>query len=82
MKTKLFLILLLTVSLFSCNKKKEIFDYTIIPVKSGDKWGYVDATGNEVIQPRFDQAYDFDQRLALVELDEKWGYVDRQGRIY
>ena len=51
-------------------------------MRTGDKWGYVDAAGNEVIQPRFDQAYDFDQQLAPVELDEKWGYVDRQGRIY
>jgi len=80
MKTKLFLIFLLALSLFSCNKKTEIFDYTIIPVKSGDKWGYVDHEGKFTINPQFDRAMLFTDGIACVSVDEKYGYIDNEGK--
>ena len=44
------------------------------------KCGYIDRTGNIVIDPQFDTAGDFSEGRALVEVDEKRGYIDRTGK--
>ncbi len=44
------------------------------------KWGYLDATGAEIVPPRYDDVYNFDEGgLALVQQDGKWGYIDQTG---
>jgi len=45
------------------------------------KWGYVDPSGNEVIPPQFNQAYEFSEGLATVSVGGKFGYIDHQGRF-
>jgi hypothetical protein len=57
------------------------------------RWGYADARGKVVIEPRFDAAADFDDGLARVgivdeevpELDGRpnlrWGYIDERGAV-
>jgi len=39
-------------------------------VKIGDKWGYINAAGEVVIEPRFDDARYFTEGLAIVRIDE------------
>jgi hypothetical protein len=46
-----------------------------------NKWGYMDATGQLVIRPGFDDAGPFVEGLAAVNLDGKWGYIDRKGKM-
>jgi hypothetical protein len=45
------------------------------------KWGYIDAAGNWVIQPRFEAANLFTEGLAPVKQDGKWGYIDETGTV-
>ncbi|HBH3655659.1 TPA: WG repeat-containing protein [Clostridioides difficile] len=48
-------------------------------VKVGDKWGFIDKEGNEVIKPQFDGAYPFFEDLAAIKKDGKWGFIDKEG---
>lgn len=45
----------------------------------GAKWGYIDKTGEVVIEPRFDYANEFHNGLAKVTVDDKWAYINKQG---
>ncbi|NET62229.1 MAG: WG repeat-containing protein [Symploca sp. SIO2E6] len=50
-------------------------------VEIGSKWGYINKTGQVVIQPQFDDVDNFSQWLAAVEIDSKWGYIDTTGQV-
>lgn len=43
------------------------------------KVGFVNASGEFVVPPSFDEALPFSDGLAAVETGEKWGFVDRNG---
>jgi hypothetical protein len=43
-------------------------------------YGYVNEQGVVVIPPRFDEAEDFGDTLALVRLGDKWGEINAQGK--
>jgi len=54
----------------------------LVAVRLGGQWGYVDARGHGVIEPRFERAGDFSGGLAPVTLETgRCGYVDREGRL-
>jgi len=50
-------------------------------VKKGGKWGFIDISGEVVIDFRFDEALSFGQHLAAVKQDDFWGYVSMYGEI-
>ena len=63
---------------------EKLFDDGPLLVQDPDGygWGYIDATGNYVIEPKFNLAYDFQENgLALVnDLETKmWGYINTSG---
>ncbi len=44
--------------------------------------GYIDKTGKQVIEPKFEQARVFSGGLAAVQRSgEKWGYIDKTGKM-
>lgn len=45
------------------------------------KIGFIDKTGEFVIEPQFDQAGNFNEGLALVELNGKYGFIDKTGKF-
>jgi hypothetical protein len=49
------------------------------------KYGFIDKTGEMVIEPQFDWAFQFSEGLAVVmvgdEIPGKWGYIDRTGEF-
>ena len=53
------------------------------------KWGYIDTTGKVVIEPIFDNAYDFSEGMAVVSkvdtternIINYYGYINKQGKI-
>ena len=55
---------------------------TIFQVLVEGKWGFVDGTGQYVIEPKYEQVGRFARNgLAPVCVNEKWGYVDRSGQM-
>ena len=50
-------------------------------VALGNQWGYIDTSGNVVIPPQFEMAYDFSEGLARVKRDGRSGYCDELGRL-
>ena len=55
-------------------------DHGLIRVKSGELWGYVNSKGEYVISPRFDDAKDFYENMAIVSVGGKYGYIDTTGK--
>jgi serine/threonine protein kinase len=51
------------------------------PIKIGDKYGYIDQTGRVVIQPQFDNAWNFSEGMALIQMSKKYGFFDKKGYL-
>ncbi len=66
--------------LVSCNTEKMV-DIDYIPVKTGDRWGYVSRDGKYLINPQFDMADVFVGDLGAVKQGEKYGFADRSGQL-
>jgi WG containing repeat len=49
--------------------------------KSGDKFGFVDQAGKQIIEPKFDFVRQFSDGLAAVRVGGKWGYIDKAGKM-
>jgi hypothetical protein len=60
--------------------RQETTDDALSAIWSHDKWGYVDASHNIVIEHQFDDAKRFSEGLAAVEVSGKWGYINKRGR--
>ncbi len=63
-----------------------IYDYVDIDFndglarfRKGDKFGYIDIDGEEVIPPSLDGAADFHERSALIIKDGRYGFIDTRG---
>jgi WG containing repeat len=67
---------------------------TLLPVKVSGKWGYINGTGQLVINPQFDFAEEFHEGRAGVCLgkpcdyfdstspnDSHWGFIDTSGKV-
>lgn len=55
------------------------FNEGLAAVKRGGLWGYVNASGQVVVPPRYDGAFAFSQGRAAVHRGERWGYIDTTG---
>lgn len=53
----------------------------LYPFRKNGKWGYMDAKGNVIVKPQYDNAYQFSDGLAAVRLKGKGGYIDASGKI-
>ena len=51
-----------------------------VRVKDGFTWGYKDATGAWAIQPKYNDARDFQDGLAAVQEGDKWIVIDVRGK--
>jgi hypothetical protein len=49
--------------------------------KFGNKYGFIDKTGNVAVEPKYDRTFEFSEGLAAVLVDGKWGYIDKTGRM-
>ena len=50
-------------------------------IKGVDKCGYIDKRGKMVIEPIFDEAYHFNEGMAVICKDGKYGYIDGRGKV-
>jgi hypothetical protein len=54
----------------------------LVPVKSGEKWGYINQKGEYIISPQFAYANLFNENLAkVVSLEGKTGFIDNKGEF-
>ncbi|OPZ92615.1 MAG: KWG Leptospira [Firmicutes bacterium ADurb.Bin419] len=44
------------------------------------KYGYIDESGNFIIDAKFDDGEEFKEGLAPVKLKEKWGFINKKGK--
>ena len=54
-------------------------DHYLMPAKKYGKWGYINKSGDWVIQNKYEEAYYFSEGLAAVKFFGNWGYIDRHG---
>ncbi|ADV42656.1 WG repeat-containing protein [Bacteroides helcogenes] len=74
-------LLLAIVLLASCSSGYDSdVDYSLMPVKQGDKWGFINAKGEYMINPQFDNVSCFADGLAKVRADGKAGFIDKSGK--
>jgi hypothetical protein len=73
MKKSALLILVMMLSLVSCNFFKSSNNLELIPFLQKDKYGYFDLEGKIAINPQFDYAQTFsDSKLACIESGNKY----------
>ena len=50
--------------------------------KKGDNdlYGFVDEKGNWVIEPKFDEVWDFETGYAPVKINSKFGFIKTDGK--
>lgn len=66
----------------SFSEHEECDSETGLFVVSDDKteqYGFVNQSGKLIINTQFDEAWSFQEGLALVEKDDKWGYIKTDG---
>ena len=51
------------------------------PIVVNDKWGYIDATGEFVLEPQYDEALAFFGDVAMVRAGGKEFCIDKTGTI-
>jgi hypothetical protein len=50
-------------------------------VKIGNKYGYINSSGNVAIQAQYDAADSFSNGLAMVKIGDKYGYINSSGNV-
>jgi len=63
---------------------EHIYDFSyddIAVVSTGGQFGYVNKSGQEIIKPQFDDAFDFEGDYAAVVKAEQYGLIDKKGLV-
>lgn len=68
-----------TASTPPCGKAVEVDEEPLYALPRDGKWGYVNRTGEWVIDPQWRQAEPFSEGRAAVETGGRWGIIDRDG---
>lgn len=56
-----------------------IYAQELALVRQNDVFGYIDKSGNYVIEPSFEEASSFSEGLAAVLDNDKWGFINSSG---
>lgn len=59
----------------------QTIDYSLVPYRSGDKWGYASPDRKIVIAPKYADAQWFSEGYAAVKVGSKWGYINKAGQM-
>src|SRR3954463_10837627 len=71
--------LCLSVALTSQAQNKD--SVGLFPIRQDGKWGYINRTGEVVIKPQYDDAWDFSEGLAYVRAGMRRGLIDKTGQM-
>lgn len=61
--------------------KNGYFSEGLATFYKNEKFGYIDESGNIVIEPQYKKAWYFSEGLAWVEIEGKYGYIDKSGKV-
>lgn len=64
-----------------CEKIGALTEDGIVAFCKDGKWGYVNTSGEVVIEPAYDDARSFSNGLAAVYKDGKWGFIDKDNSV-
>ncbi len=67
--------------LIAANSFAQQWDMSLIPYRSGDKWGYATADKHVIINPTYKEAQWFSEGYAAVKVGNKYGYINKQGKL-
>lgn len=59
----------------------KILSYSEMNSHNNYKYGYIDKSGQVIVEPQFDYAYHFSEGLARIKLDDKYGYINKNGSV-
>lgn len=61
----------------------DYFNEGLAFAKRGDKWGYIDQSGEFVIEPKFDGSMEsyFSEGFATVRVGDRWAVINRRGEF-
>ena len=62
-------------------KESNMADKVFFPVKTNEKWGYLDKSGGVLINNQFELVEWFSEGYAVVKKDDKFGYINKLGEI-
>ena len=79
MKKKNFLFIAML--MFAANTFAQQMDMSLIPYRSGDKWGYASPDKKIVIIPKYNEATWFSEGYAAVKIGRKYGYINKAGKM-
>jgi len=69
--------------LMRLSKLKTVLDKEgLISFQKGEKHGFIDKEGNEIIPCIYDSVEEFSDGLAKIKLDGKLGYINKEGVQY
>lgn len=74
--TLLLLSVLVNFSVLGQNSKRVLFPFNFY-----DSWGFVDSQGKIIIEPKFEEAFNFHDGLAKVRLNGYFGFIDPTGKL-
>jgi len=80
----LCIIMLLFISNLCCEPQDQYNDDSnqyLYLIKKNMKYGFIDITGKIIIEPKFDDAWEFKDEVAAVSLNKKWGFINKQGTV-
>ncbi len=79
---KNIIILLFLVTTLSCSEKEALkFPEKLYPIEVNEKYGYINVTGEKVIDALFDEARDFNDSFAIVTINKKEGVINLKGEF-
>ncbi len=50
-------------------------------VRDDDLFGYIDRSGNTVVELKYSEALSFSNKLAAVRVSDRWGYIGSDGEV-
>jgi len=76
----LLIVGVMAIAVASCHRETKTNKVTVY--SSGDQYGFIDKTGKMVIDPQFEQVFEFSEGLAAVRTKEDvWGFIDKSGKM-
>ena len=80
MKNYSLLLILLIIGFISCSKDSSTSTGGLYSFYDEfGKWGFIDKEGTVILEPQWDEAYDFYMGFGIVSNNSLWGLIDRNG---